>query len=249
MTERPTVNRIRHELVRRELTVASAEKLTPRMIRITLTGEELSGFVSDGFDDHVKITLPGNEDDPQRREYTPRSFDAANNRLVLDFFDHPGGPAADWARSAKPGDILQIGGPRGSAVIEGPIAHWLLIGDETALPAIARKVEETPASTRITTVVAVPGAEDEQQFTGATQVDSHWLHRPDSQAADEAPFIEALKDLTIPDQCFIWIATEARVAKTIRQWFLEKGHDKAWMKAAGYWIAGQPDSSIKSIED
>jgi NADPH-dependent ferric siderophore reductase len=52
--------------------------------------------------------------------------------LTIDF-DHEGGPVSDW-RAAKVGDAIRIGGPRGSQVIEGPIAHWLLVGDETALP-------------------------------------------------------------------------------------------------------------------
>jgi NADPH-dependent ferric siderophore reductase len=42
------------------------------------------------------------------------------------------------------GDAIRIGGPRGSQVIEGPIAHWLLVGDETALPAIGRGSRNCP---------------------------------------------------------------------------------------------------------
>ncbi len=53
----PTITRMRHELVRRSLTVAATERLTPHMQRITLTGPDLAGFQSAGFDDHIKLMV------------------------------------------------------------------------------------------------------------------------------------------------------------------------------------------------
>lgn len=130
----PEIRRVRHNLVRRRLEVRAVERLTPHMIRITLGGPELAGFTSPSPDDHIKIFVPGPDDAPTRRDYTPRRYDPQNGTLLLDFVNHHGGPAAAWARAAKLGDRLEIGGPRGSQIISGPIDHWLLIGDETALP-------------------------------------------------------------------------------------------------------------------
>ncbi|MDY5585656.1 MAG: siderophore-interacting protein [Arcanobacterium sp.] len=91
------------------------------------------------------------------RTYTVREFDS--ERLSVDFVLHlkPGatGPVSTWAASAKPGDeVIIVGGtsveaanlgvefsPRGADFIE-------LVGDETALPAIARILQDlSPTAT------------------------------------------------------------------------------------------------------
>lgn len=194
----PQIQRLRHELRWRNLTLAATERLTPSMIRLTFTGADLQGFVSAGADDHIKITVPGADGTETRRDYTPRRYDAARGELVLDVVDHVGGPAADWARAARVGDGLTIGGPRGSAVIGGDIAQWLLIGDETALPAIGRRIEELPAGVPVTSLVAVPSVADEQVLTTAARHEALWLHRPLAEAARPEPFLAALDGLEIP---------------------------------------------------
>lgn len=119
--------RVRHELKFRTLTVALIEDLTPTYRRIVLEGADLDGFVSLGFDDHVKIfpvaegqapVLPTLGPDgpvfaeprPVMRDYTPRAYDAAARRLTLDFVTGHGGPATEWAMAAKTGSVLGVGG-------------------------------------------------------------------------------------------------------------------------------------------
>lgn len=241
----PQITRMRHELHRRNLKVASSERLTPHMIRLTLEGSELEGFVSAAPDDHFKLFVPDGEEGDARRDYTPRLY--KDGRLTVDVVDHPGGPAADWARLAATGDSVMIGGPRGSVVIGGDIRHWVLIGDETALPAIGRRIEELPAESSVMSIVAVPGPEDEQQFETAARHDPVWLHRPLSDATEARPYIEALEKIDLPPQTFVWVAAEAAVAREIRSYLLDRGHDLQWIKASGYWIKGQADASDKSI--
>ena len=246
----PEIRRVRHDLVRRSLEVRTVERLTPHMIRVTLGGPELAGFTSPSPDDHIKIFVPGLDGAPTRRDYTPRRYDPQNGTLLLDFVNHHGGPAAAWARAAKPGDRLEIGGPRGSQIISGPIGHWLLIGDETALPAIGRRVEALPARTSVTSVVAVPGAEDEQIFTTAAHHAAHWVHRSMEQADDAAGILAVLKNLEIPDRTFVWVGAEARVAKAVRQYLLDERRIPAQgIKASGYWVKGQADASVKDFGD
>ncbi|NHO31703.1 siderophore-interacting protein [Acetobacter fallax] len=245
----PEIRRVRHELKRRTLDVVSAERLTPHMIRVTLTSNDLSSFVSASPDDHIKIFLPGSDGEPVRRDYTPRRFDAARRELVLDFVSHEGGPAAAWARAARAGDRLDIGGPRGSQVIEGEIDHWVLIGDETALPAIGRRVEELTASARVTTVVAVPGAEDEQVFVTGARHEAHWVHRPLEDADRAEPVLTVLKTLECGPRTFVWVAAEAMVARAVRRYFLEeRGLDRVWLKASGYWVKGRADAAVKDFD-
>jgi NADPH-dependent ferric siderophore reductase len=234
----PLIERVRHELVRRRVTVARSERLTPHMQRITLVGPELAGFASFGFDDHVKIILG-----EVRRDYTPRRFDAAKGELAVDFALHEAGPITGWAMAAKPGDEIDIGGPRGSQIIGGPVGRWLLIGDETALPAIGRKAEG--AREPVTTLVAVPGPADVQILPGARQ---HWVFRDQTRAADPATLLAAAEAMTLTPDTFVWIAAEARVARALKCLFLdERGHAPQWIKASGYWIQGEADASAKDL--
>ena len=239
----PPVERIRHAQRRRTLTVAARERLTPHMIRLTLKGLELHGFASLGADDHLKLIVPDADGGEVQRDIPPRRFDAEAGDLVIDILDHGAGPAADWARSVQPGDPARIGGPRGSAVIGGGVVHWLLIGDETALPAIGRRIEELPAGIHATSLVAVPGPEDGQLFRTRGTHRPVWIHRPLSQAARSERFLAALDGLKLPARSFVWIAAEAAIAREIRARFLLEGHDPAWMKTSGYWTARDRDAA------
>ncbi|MFB2604194.1 siderophore-interacting protein, partial [Rhizobium phaseoli] len=159
----PGIERVGHDTRRRSLTVESITDITPGMRRIIFTGDELADFISLAPDDHIKIFIPTAEGE-ERRDYTLRRYDNAERRLTIDFALHEAGPITQWALGARPGDRLEIGGPRGSAVVSASVKRWLLIGDETALPAIGRRIEESGAGTMITTIAAVAGPVEEQAF-------------------------------------------------------------------------------------
>src|SRR5262245_11770401 len=142
--------RVRHEPRRRELEVERVEKISAHMIGVTLGGD-LAGFTSLGFDDHVKLFFPAGAAgadgtvETASRDYTPRRYDPAANTLDIEFVLHDAGPATRWARQVQPRQTLQIGGPRGSFIIPTNFDWHLLIGDDTALPAIPRRLAELPA--------------------------------------------------------------------------------------------------------
>lgn len=244
------ITRHRHELKRRALTVVEAVRLSPHMIRIVFTGEDLADFTSLAPDDHIKLLIPTGGPAPEMRDYTPRAWDRAARRLTVDFALHEAGPATAWAMRAAPGDSLQVGGPRGSAVIAPVFDWWLLIGDETALPAIGRRVEELPAGAEVLTLVAVPGAADEQRLATAARHRAFWLHRPATEAADPAGLVAAARTLALPEgRGFVWIAAEAGVARALREHFAtERGQPRNWMKAAGYWVWGEANASDKQLD-
>jgi len=237
----PQIERVRHELKRRVLTVAKTTRLTPHMIRITLKGEDLSDFVSLSPDDHVKIFVDDGEGDVAMRDYTPRRFDTDARTLELDFALHDAGPATRWALNAVEGSKLTVGGPKGSGLVQG-VKRWLLIGDETALPAIGRRLEEAPPEMSFTVIVAVPHKEDEQDLQSKAQVDVKWIHRAECQSREAAPFLDVLGQVELSPQTFAWVAAEAGVVKTIRRHLVEDlGHKEAWLKASGYWTAGRAE--------
>lgn len=252
---RHAITRVRHEPRRRILTVRNVERITPQMARITLGGD-LAGFLSASYDDHVKVffPLPGSDaptipapDAPENaerspgRDYTPRRYDASRSELIIDFALHDAGPATDWAVQAKAGQQLAVGGPRGSFVVPDDFDWYLFVGDETALPAIGRRLEELRPGVRAIVVAAVTGPEEQQQFQSRAEVQTIWVHRPLSQATDPAPLLDAVRTLTLPSSGdgYAWAAGESQTAKLLRRHFIdERSLDKAFVKAAGYWKRG-----------
>lgn len=265
--------RVRHELKFRMLTVARVTALTPKMLRITLTGGDLSGFRSSGFDDHVKLffardgesepvfpTLGPDGPDgrvlvdesarPIARDYTPRRYDAAANELDIDFAIHEAGPATRWALGARPGSRIGVGGPRGSFLVPDDFDWYLFAGDETALPAIGRRLEELRAGVRAIVLAEVEGISEQQTFDSAARVTTTWLHRGAQEPGATMLLDEALRALELPNgDGFVWIACETDTAKRLRRISIEQHrHPKAWLKAAGYWKRGAANAH-ESIED
>lgn len=242
----PSIERVRHELRRRSLTVESISDITPSMRRIVLRGEDLADFTSLAPDDHIKVIIPGVDGAEERRDYTPRRYDNAARSLTIDFALHEAGAVTQWAIGARPGAPLEIGGPRGSAVISGGVKRWLLIGDETALPAIGRRIEESGADTIVTAIAAIADKKEEQAFETIAALRTCWVHRPLSEATNAEPLIAALAGIDIVPQTFVWIAAEASVVRAIRAYLVEdRGHPLSWIKASGYWVKGKADTTEK----
>ncbi|MCC8400509.1 siderophore-interacting protein [Paraburkholderia sp. MMS20-SJTN17] len=268
MQDQPTradlaVYRVRHPLKFRLLQVKQVRALTPHLIRVTFTGDDLHDFVSASFDDHIKVFFPEPDADkptlpqagpdgpvfpdgkrPTARDFTPRRFDRDARELDIEFAMHDAGPAATWAAQAKVGQYLGIGGPRGSLVIPTGFDWHLLIGDDTALPAIARRLEELPAGARVAAVIEV--ADPSARIEFATQAELHlvWCYRSDADTQTvprgEA-LLDAVHDLYLPEQGegYVWAAGEAAMIRAVRQHLCaERGVDKTRIRAASYWKLG-----------
>jgi len=256
--------RIRHELRLRLLRVKKSERINPYLIRITLTGDELNGFASPGFDDHVKLFFPHPGSDelilpstgpnglaiplgapvPASRHYTPRHYDGAANTLEIDFALHEAGPATAWALQAQPGQPLGMGGPRASTIIPTTFDWHLLIGDDTALPAIARRLTELPPDATVVALAEVEDADGEQRFTMPARTTLKWVHRHGRAAGSEPLLQQALRELVLPSGDYhAWIACESSTAKALRAQLLDEcGAQPQWIRAAGYWRRGEADT-------
>ena len=233
--------RVRHEPRRRALTVKQVDRLTPHMVRVTLSGSELEGFTSLGFDDHVKLFFPngtGANGEPQNdaRDYTPRRYDAKAQTLEIDFAIHDAGPATQWAVDVKAGQTLNIGGPRGSMVVPTNYDWHLLMGDDTALPAISRRLMELPAGARAVHL----GDDDELTFETKANVSVTWVHRNGAESGATDGLSKALKAATLPKGAYYaWVACESLTAKALRaQLLADHGANKRYMRCAGYWRRG-----------
>jgi NADPH-dependent ferric siderophore reductase len=226
----PEIRRVRHELKLRELEVARVEPIGPGFVAITLTGDALADFTSLSFDDHVKLFFDS-ADGQARRDYTPRRHDREALELTIEFALHGDGVASNWARRAAAGDALTVGGPRGSMIIPLECAWHLLVGDATALPAIARRLEELPSGARAIALVLAEDA-DRRELSTQADADVRWFDAPEA-------LLEALVDLQLPQgHGFAWGGGEASVMKRVRALLDSKGVPRQLTRVSAYWKEG-----------
>lgn len=258
----PIVERVRHPLKLRIASVRHVQRLTPHMVRITLHSPQFSDFVSLGYDDHVKLFFPRagqasipmpqetpdglrfpDGERPEARDYTPRAYDNDACTLTLDFVLHGDGPASSWAERAAPGDLIGVGGLRGSFVVRAAFDWYLLIGDETALPAIGRRIEELPHDARVHALIEIADAAERQSFNGGASAYVTWVSRVGGAPGDPERLLSATKSFVLPQgNGYIFIAGESAMSKMVRHHLVdERGHNPDWIKAAGYWQSGSAD--------
>ena len=137
------------------------------------------------------------------RTYTIRDVRGAgeDTTFVVDMVLHLEGdlvgPGSTWASRAVPGDRIVLLAPRrgfpygGIEFTPAPDADLLLVGDETAVPAICTVLEQLPDDARGTAFLEVPLAEDVQDVRTPAGVDVVWLAR------DGAVLGEGLHDAVV----------------------------------------------------
>jgi 3-oxoacyl-[acyl-carrier protein] reductase len=206
---------------------------------VTFGGAELAGFSSDSFDDHVKIFVPV-AGERIGRDYTPRRCDPVAREIDIEFSLHGDGPATSWAKQVRLGDTIEIGGPRSSHVVPSDFSWYVLVGDETGLPAIGRRLEELPVGAKAIVFAIVDRAEDRVPLLTRESTSVTWIHRAESAGDDGERLQRALEHVILPDgDGYVWIACEARAARIVRAIFVTRhAVPAAWVKAAGYWRRG-----------
>jgi NADPH-dependent ferric siderophore reductase len=249
------VQRLRHSLKVRRLRVQAVHRPSPHLVSVRFTGTDLHDFISASFDDHLKLMLPTDPDAPlvlpesgpdglalppgaQRpimRDYTPRRFDPSGGTLELEFALHGSGIAATWAAQARPGQEVGVGGPRGSFVVPTAFQWHLLVGDETALPAIARRLEELPAGVQAMVMAETADVADRRALHSRADLSVQWLTEGETGgltaavAAWQRPVGEG----------YAWAAGEAaEMAATRRVLAEQHGVAKERMRVAAYWKRG-----------
>ncbi|MHC9046160.1 siderophore-interacting protein [Microbacterium saperdae] len=242
-----TIERRSLELRFRTVTLAAREWLAPDFVRVRLSGDDLAGFDSPGADDHMRLFFPSGPVDSieelrsaPSREYTPLAW--GDDWLDVEFAVHGDqGVAAPWAASAPLGSSIGVGGPRGSAVLTGTPGSWLLVGDETAIPAIRRFAAliapDVPARIVVETVTA--GREIDIDAPIAVE----WLHRGETPAGSAlVGFLDSLtSEDAVGEDPFVFIAAEQGIVKPGRALLERWAIDPAKAVVKGYWKRGEPE--------
>ena len=239
------------------LEVIAAQQLTPNIRRIVLTGDGVAElpveepgeiitliWPAPGSDKillpaHRRWRFPAGAEGQHARNLTIRALDRTRGRITIDFFLHSDhGRASRWARDATAGDIVGYGGPRMHWQTD-PLADWtLLVGDETALPAIGAIAEQRPAGHRTIAVVEVERGSEEQALGGPGAVEAHWVHRGPRAPGCGTALLDAVRALDLPAEgrAQVWAAGESLLMRSIREHLRhERDIPRDAMNVLGYW--------------
>lgn len=234
-----------HELKFRTVTLVFREWITPEYVRLRLQGDDLSDFTSTGSDDHLRIYLADQKVATieelraiPSREYTPLAW--GEDWIELEFLVHGDeGIAGRWAANAEIGSVAGIGGPRGSKVLTGRPDCWLLVGDETAVPAIRRfaKLMDTDAVGRI--IIEIGG----DKIPVDAPVPVEYVHRGGAPAEALAAKLGELDASDRPaGDVFAFVAAEQSIVKPARALLLDRwGLDVERINVRGYWKRGEAE--------
>jgi NADPH-dependent ferric siderophore reductase len=205
--------------------VVRREQLSPHLVRIVLGGAGLESFASTEVpDEWVGLVVPGQF---QSRYYTVRSWDGS--QLVLDVVVHEHGLVTEWARTDCIGDTVTITEPKGSFELPADAGWVVLVGDLTALPAVARIRETLDPALDVRSWVESPDGPLPDYLA-----DTAWLPSPGPGASALADFVAGL---TWPQGTgYFWMAGESAQMREIRRHVRrDLGWDSRHHDLMGYW--------------
>lgn len=248
------------------LTVTRTEQVTPALHRVWFRSDDLSAFADSKFTDrYVKLVFPKPgvvypepldmkvlrgtippADMPVVRTYTALFPDVAGGTLAIDFVVHGDeGIAGPWAAAARPGDRLLVNGP-GGAYRPDPTADWhLLVGDESAVPAITAALAALSPDAIVRVVVLVDGPDAEPTLPLPAAAEVTFLHR----RSGEASLADAVRALPWPEgRVHAFIHGEAHeVMHAIRPYlFRERGLERDQVSLSGYWRRGRSEEGFRA---
>jgi NADPH-dependent ferric siderophore reductase len=184
-----------------------------------------------------QFELPTGERAPIRT-FTPRHLDRRRDELTIDFVVHGQGLAADWARTAGPGDEVAVSGPARGHVLDVDASAHPFAGDETAIPAISQLLEAAPAGKPVQVHVEIADPDARIDLPSHPDADVVWHLRADGAAPGDgfASAVEAIEEL--PES--IWIAGEAAAVQRLRKHLFDvRRRTRSTVTARGYWKHGR----------
>jgi NADPH-dependent ferric siderophore reductase len=249
------------------LAVQHREWLSPHTVRITAGGPGFDALRMNEFTDkYAKIifvdpglgltppydlaalreSLPPDQQ-PVSRTYTLRRADVRRRQLAIDFVVHgDAGIAAPWAAHAEPGDLLTLSGA-GGAYHPDPECDWhLLVGDESALPAICSALEALPGDARGIAYLETsdPGQYLDAKLPGGMEVS--WLHRPQPGSQPRLLADALLAGPWLSGRADVFAHGERESMKAVRSALKGRlGHDDQ-LSLSGYWASGRTEDVFQS---
>jgi NADPH-dependent ferric siderophore reductase len=225
------------------ITVTFSRELTPRTRRITFEGAitvetaNPASYLSLYFSDPLGVWSSHTDSSmPPKRTYTPRYITPDCASMTIDFVLHGEGRATEWARTARAGDVIWAGSITGGYDVPQDLEHLVLVGDDTAIPAIGTVLEAIAQGTRTTVIIEVIDEDDERDPSDTVQCDPIWLHRGTDVTDVGDQMLNLVKSIAVPTSAHWWIAGEREAIRAVRDHLVAaRGVTPDHISVAAYW--------------
>jgi NADPH-dependent ferric siderophore reductase len=251
------------------LEVVERIRLTPHLVRIVAGGPGIAAVEENGFTDaytkmlfapaEAGLTPPYDMEKlreevpiellPTRRTYSIRRFDLDAGQIWIDFVTHGDeGVAGPWAANAQPGDPVVLGGIGGGYAPDAAADWHLLVGDESAIPAIASALEAMPADAVGVALLEVQDESEQLELTAPAGVEVRWLHRGDRGAGTTDLLVDAVRALEWRGgRVQVFAHGERGAMKQLRPHLTdERGLDRTQLSLSAYWALGRIEDAFQA---
>ena len=225
-------------------TVVARQQVTPQMVRLTLAFDENTEWKTTGLGDefvHVDVEAETlDADGHSERHYTVSGL--VDGGIEMEVFLHGDGPGAQWGREAAVGDTVKISEPFGYYKVPAEAGLRVLVGDLTAVPAIARILAEASAEERFHVVVELPSISESRDLPSAAEVTVQWRVGGNGLGPSLLPeIVRSLAAQGVIDSAgddYLWVAGESKVTRAVRsQLRNEVKLPITRQRLVGYWHA------------
>jgi len=219
-----------------EAEVTAVSRVSPHMVRVALgrlRGLDGSRMPDAGPpDEFFGLWVPVPDGAPAKRYYTLRQRRPESGEIDVDLLLHGRGPATEWARRASVGDIVTFDAPRGHYAPPADSTRLVLCGDATALPAIARILEERAThdgSPPASILIALDDRADAQSLSVRAGDDVRWCSPADLVAGVRSR-------IGVDSRSYVWFSGEAADMRAVRTMLRrELGMPTPRWMTMGYW--------------
>ena len=245
--------------------VVAVSEVHPHLRQVTFGGGDLVNFESAGPDTFLYLLLPPpgrtelgidqsftweaharmpDEDKPVGNYYTVRRWrpEAAEIDVLMVLHDDhgdsdTGGHASRWAARAQVGDKVALWGPRTAYDPPAGTEHWVLVADETGLPAVAVIIEQLPEGATAHVLAEVADAAEHQELPERDGVTVTWLHRDGAAPGTTSLLADAARELPTFDRpTYVWGGGESRAMTAVRRHVRdERGLGRGDVSLVAYW--------------
>lgn len=193
----------------------------------------------------LMVRVEGQSGKSVRRRYSIRFFDPATDQLTFWIGTAHDGPGSNWARNAKPGDELDVVGPRGRIPLD-PHADWhVFIGDTSGLGAFYRMAQgiETPGRAIFIVEIVNPDDALTARFDEGLGVTGIFVDRNGRAPNDPAGLLSGLAAFAFPPgEGHAYLFGEFSTIKVLREALLDRGMKDEQISRKAFWRVGRTNA-------
>lgn len=243
--------------------VVEARRISPHFVRLTVAGDDLAGWRDLGFDQWFRLAVPTSDSTrfdnladtfdtagylkyltlpratrPVIRSYTVRAFRPEVRELDIDFVVHGDeGVAGPWAGGLPLGAVVGII-DQGCGYRPSDADRTLLVGDESALPAVLGILRDLPRDARGDAIIEIADLDDRQPVDAPSGMEVHWVVREPGRRIGESALQHLVELPPIDGTVSAFAAGESKLATGARRHLVnDRGVPKQHIAFCGYWRA------------